>query len=111
MTRALLIPADPNKAIEILEVAGLESLQEQVGGYIEGLSLPCGLFAYINAEGKFIDLPRNSRADKLLRELDVRLASDDCIAGNMLVLGAVDEGGEDTDFPERLVNQFVSVLG
>tara|TARA_R100000908_G_scaffold42490_1_gene19823 strand:- start:1844 stop:2122 length:279 start_codon:yes stop_codon:yes gene_type:complete len=43
----------------------LESAQEFVGGYVEGISLPNGDYLLVNEEGKLKDLPLNPEATAL----------------------------------------------
>lgn len=66
---------------------GLVNLQAQVGGLIELLVLPvqeCSV--YINEEGKLLGLPANCISKCHL----------DYLAGNILILGPVDEEGKHT---------------
>ena len=43
----------------------LESAQEFVGGYVEGITFPNGDYLIINEEGKLMNLPLNEEATKL----------------------------------------------
>ena len=45
----------------------LESAQEFVGGYVEGISFPNGDYLIVNEEGKLMGLPLNPEATALWR--------------------------------------------
>ena len=45
----------------------LESAQEFVGGYVEGITFPNGDYLIINEEGKLMNLPLNPEATALWR--------------------------------------------
>ena len=45
----------------------LESAQEFVGGYVEGITFPNGDYLIVNEEGKLIGLPLNPEATLLWR--------------------------------------------
>ena len=45
----------------------LESAQEFVGGYVEGITFPNGDYLIINEEGKLMNLPLNPEATLLWR--------------------------------------------
>lgn len=96
MTKALLVSVDGS--VKPIIVNGLKDLQELVGGYIEGIySSTGGHLAYVNEEGKLLGLPVNSRASKIVHAMGARIQMQDYIAGSMVIVGAPDENGEDTD--------------
>jgi hypothetical protein len=77
--RAVLVK--PERAPEVVEIENsLEALQAAVGGYIETVSMPCGLVLVCNEEGKIRGLPFN------------RYFGNDYIAGNFVVVGTDGEG-------------------
>lgn len=84
----------------------LSDMQAAVGGYIELAltSLP-GVIAYINEEGKLQGLPLNVAATALLK-----YPNDDFVVGNMLILGAPDKNGDDTDVPEGTLDAIVEIF-
>lgn len=52
----------PGCAPEIIEVENtLEALQQEVGGYIEAVTLPYGAAIICNEEGRILGLPDNGR--------------------------------------------------
>ena len=46
----------------------LESAQEFVGGYVEGITFPNGDYLIVNEEGKLMGLEVNEKATKLWRD-------------------------------------------
>ena len=101
MTKALLISVDGS--VKRILVNGLKDLQAHVGGYIEGIYLNGGgNLAYVNEEGKLRGLPVNKRASMFIHDKGARVQTHDFIVGNMVIVGAPDENGEDTDVSEAL---------
>lgn len=79
----------------------LEFLQEFVGGYLEGLTIPSeglafGLHAYMNEDGKALGLPINEVATRLLYPI---LRPGDAITGNLMIVGS-DAEGDHVSLPE-----------
>ncbi len=70
---------EPDKVPEAVVIPNtLESLQVEVGGYIEVLGLDCGVCLICNEEGKLLGLPAN------------RQVGGDIIAGTFLIVGEAD---------------------
>jgi len=88
MKKGLLIKADG--VCEVFHYDELESLQKAVGGYIEAISCD-NLSFFLNEEGKLNNLPMNPLATLLVKH---RIGQHDYIAGDVVVLGDVDEDGE-----------------
>lgn len=86
-----------NGGVARVSIEGLSDMQRCVGGYIEVLNVtiaghPCSIF--LNEEGKLIDLPINSLMMQLIIDSDkLSLFPGDYLAGDILVLGGVDGGG------------------
>jgi hypothetical protein len=107
--KALIITAQGAVSVQEIE-RSLESFQGIVGGYIEGVDLPeSSLFRdappgriYCNEDGKVKGLPRNAKASKLCDMAGVGLMDGDYLVGTVLILGEVDEEGEDTSIPDEL---------
>lgn len=94
MITALHICADgTHELFEYDPRNGLEALQERVGGWLESapVVLP-NLTLYCNEEGKIDGLPYNKRATILLGP-----DNPDWIAGDVVLVGAPDAEGYDTD--------------
>jgi hypothetical protein len=79
--------------------ASLATLQTLVEGNIEAITRG-DWHAYLNDEGKIINLPANIRAGHLLRETGLYLA--DIFCGNVVILGEGNHG-EEADAPEYLI--------
>lgn len=100
MAKGLLIHTDGT--YELKEFKQLKDLQTAVGGWIEGLKMySLGTnsesgFAYINEEGKLQGLTINRDAS-LIAWLSHAIYDSDRIAGNMVIMGATDDEGENTD--------------
>ena len=70
----------------------LESAQEFVGGYVEGITFPNGDYLIINEEGKLKSLPVNEEATKLWRstftEDKYAFGFDDFVGGPAILIKA-----------------------
>lgn len=78
----------------------LPNLEELLGGCPETVSLraPVPALGYVNERGKRLGLPVNVVASEI-----ARIADDDYVAGRMLVLGGVNEEGDDTPVSDELL--------
>jgi hypothetical protein len=91
----------------------LKELQRCVGGYIEGLNLGDFASGYANEEGLLDGLPFNhvgtalvnfiARAEGLTGPDGVPLY--DGLVGPIVLLGPVDEDGNETDVPDLIVGE------
>ena len=92
----------PQSDPESEDYAGLDALQSLVGGLIEPIVMPLDHSGYINEEGKLYNppLPLNDHADalwkKACRESGRQWLAGDYIGGPCVILGPVDEEGNDT---------------
>jgi len=112
--KALLIQTD--HVVKQIEVDGhLKSMQDAVGGMIEYLPLTDNAHAYIDEEGKLKGKKVNVMATMLCRKLNIGLAPDDMIVGDMLILGSLnkkgDRDGEEHDVPSSLLPAFSKIIG
>ena len=68
----------------------LESAQEFVGGYVEGISFPNGDYLIVNEEGKLRGLELNEPATKLWRETFTKdkyaFGHDDWVSGPAILI-------------------------
>ncbi len=68
----------------------LESAQEFVGGYVEGISFPNGDYLIVNEEGKLRGLELNETATKLWRETFTKdkyaFGYDDWVSGPAILI-------------------------
>lgn len=97
----------------VVEVKNVEPTLEQfkplVGGWLEMLYLGDDVRAYINEEGKGLGLSANGFGDAYVRLCLDRtgrtLLPGDYIAGPVVLLGPPDEEGEETDVPDRVLDE------
>jgi hypothetical protein len=105
--RSVVIPA--NQAIPVFQtdLAGLDQLQDAVGGYIESLPVPGvpNATAYINEEGKF-DPEReiNFRATIIWAKNEA-LFPGDYIVGDLVITGLNPETGEQIPVPDNFMTE------
>ena len=112
--RALLIPADSDQKATVVDEAdiNLSWLQARVGGLIEAVRLDDVLTdagrrvvkatVFVCETGKLDMLPLNSRATDLCA-LKIGGWVNDVIVGDIVVLGTVDDDGEETEVPDAIV--------
>jgi len=99
--KALKIALD---TMEVVEINGYDELKAQLdGGWIEGLRLSDDAFAYVDEEGIMKGLPYNAVATELCTRLKTGLQQGDFIKGTMIVVGAPDDNGDETDCPDYLL--------
>lgn len=118
MSKAIVINVDGD--VELKQLDDLQSLQDAVGGYIEGIYFPKlgNCTGLVNEEGKINKLPLNiigtaiyiiSSSDDisiLNKFIDKSLKQEDLfdvIVGNMIINGSTDKEGESTDIPEKVI--------
>ena len=81
------------------------ALQEIVEGYIEPISFgDKPYFAYCNEEGKITELAENKVATELWYDSGQVILLGDYIAGNVVFFGLIDKYGNDTDYPQQLLD-------
>lgn len=104
--RALKITTDGEVVVNDNFSGSLEDVQAAVGGYIEvaPTSIP-GVIAYVNEEGKLQQLPINAAATAMLKYPDY-----DFVVGDMLLVGAPDENGDDTDVPDSALDDILEIF-
>ena len=82
----------------------LDGLQEAVGGWIEYVPTEQDVTVYCNEEGKIEGLPPNPVATAMFGQM---LMQHDYLAGDVVVVGAQDEEGNDTDLDTQAWLSFV----
>ena len=89
----------------------LDQIQQEVGGYISSVSFgDKKYFAYINDEGKLMNLPENVIATDLWYDSGQTILLGDYLCGNAVFFGEVDDEGNDTDAPKELWNELEKVV-
>ena len=68
----------------------LKEAQEFVGGYVEGITFPNGVYLIVNEEGKLRNLPLNVEATNLLRSTFTKdkymIGYDDFVVGPAILI-------------------------
>ena len=98
-----------NSKVEQVEVNGYQETVDHLGGSLEGLTLSDDASAYVDEEGKLKELAYNRTATKLCTRLETGLASSDFICGTMLIFGAPDSEGDETDVPDRILSEIKAI--
>ena len=102
------VKISPDGTVEYLEVSDnsadqYKQINSQLGGdYLEGLQLSSSAFAYIDEDGKMKELPPNPIATELCAQLGTGLSRSDFISGTMMIFGAADKDGENTECPKHI---------
>lgn len=92
------------------EISGdLESMKQEVGGWLEVLRLPRWVDMWLNEEGKLIGLPPNPIATGLVRGAGA-IADTDYIVGSVMFTGWPDSEGDSTDCPQAFIDHCKSCL-
>ncbi len=99
----------PN-SIELQEIIDLHAV---LGGYLEALPVGEGFTVFIDEDGKAKELPRNDRADSIIRamlaKVDRIMLSGDYIVGPAIFVG-IDEEGFAVDLPDAVLKEYFSEL-
>jgi hypothetical protein len=104
MTKALIVYSDGNIE-EYNYEKGYKELQYIVDGYIEAVSFGNKpYFCYCNDEGKMVKLEQNKIATDLWYDSGQIILIGDYIAGNVVFFGEVDDEGNNTDYPQELLD-------
>jgi hypothetical protein len=98
--KAILI--ETTGKVSRIEIRDYKDIQVAVGGYIQWIPFAESNAAYVNEEGKLLNLPENYLATRLCFKYDVGLSSSDYISGNMVVVGQSDNDGSEMDIDDEL---------
>lgn len=93
--------------IKEIDISGYEDLRLACGGYIEALRMR-EHSAYVNEEGKLMNLPYNRVATALCEHFGVGLMPGDFIVGNMVICGPCDGEGDDTDIEPLMLQEVMN---
>ena len=94
MNKALKIT--PDQQFEIINVEGYQDLSEAVEGTLTSVPSSRDLTVYVNDEGLLYNMPQNKSIQNLTK-YPYRLV------GNALVMGPIDDEGNETDVTPELV--------
>lgn len=112
--KALLIPADPSRPAEVIEVSGRDDLRQHVGGLPEATRYDYHSIIYVSDTGRIDGQPMNIRATDYIRGESEAARQGKMIGidpsyglyGTAVVVGADEQGL--SDVPDRLIGRFVS---
>lgn len=103
--RAVVVKTD-GSVYETFAEWDYEQLSKELGGYIEAVNYgDQPYFAYINEEGKLLNLDENHLATELWYMSGQRILIGDYIAGDAVFFGLIDEDGNNTDAPIMILEQ------
>lgn len=124
--RAVVIRVGQNPEIVEDWPDGLEAMRDLVGGYVEGIRIAPGIHAWLNEEGKRMDLPLNftlaihdDETDKIIPDViptlkrfpGLRWLMVDHVVGNCVITG-LDPDGETRSLTEaqaaEVMDRFIS---
>jgi len=107
--RAVVVKTD-GSVYETFAEWDYEQLSKELGGYIEAVNYgDQPYFAYINEEGKLLNLDENHLATELWYMSGQRILIGDYIAGDAVFFGLVDKDGNNTDAPIMILEQLTNI--
>lgn len=107
--KAIVVKTD-GSVNEVFADWDYQEINNEVGGFIEAVYFGDKPYiAYINEEGKLIDLPENHMATDLWYESGQRILLGDYIAGNAVFFGGADSDGNNTDAPNSLMEELTKI--
>jgi hypothetical protein len=105
------IAIEANGDVKRVDLPDYDALNKAVGGYIEAINFgDTGHNCYVNENGIALGLPYNPLATALCFKHNVGLMPGDYIKGTMVVVGPVDDDGNDTDVQDELAEQLLSPM-
>jgi hypothetical protein len=111
--KALLIPADPTRPIETIEITGRDELRQYIYGIPEPSQFDRDSLMYVDGDGMINAKPMNGRATEyMLRESEVAeqgrmigIGPSYGLYGEVVVVGFDGHGGLQ-DVPDRLIARY-----
>jgi hypothetical protein len=112
--KALLIPVEPSRPVQMIEVSGRDDLRQHVGGLPEATQYDRDSIIYISDTGRIDGHPMNTRATDYIRRESEAARQGKMIGidpsyglyGTAVVVGADEHGLRDVS--DRLVSRFMS---
>jgi hypothetical protein len=102
MINALLVSPDGTaKMVKYDGYQGMKALFN--GGYVEAIRFGPTCIAMCDEDGKMKGLPRNEVATMLTKLVGTPLISHDYLVGPVLIVGPVDQYGDETDVPVEML--------
>lgn len=106
--KALLVKTDGTYEV-IDKEWSYDQINKAVGGLIEPVYFPnFNAEAYINEEGKILELEENCLATNVWYNSGARILLGDYLAGDALFFGPVDEEGNNTEVTPELVSEIIN---
>lgn len=105
MTKGLIVRTDFTK--DYIDINDYKDIQKVVGGFIESINFGENqFFCYANEEAKLLGLEPNELATSLWYDSGQVILLGDCIAGDVVFFGGIDDEGNDIDISEDFHNVF-----
>lgn len=109
MKNALLV--SPDGVVKMVKYDGYQGMKALLnGGYIESVRFGCACFAMCDEDGKQKGLRQNEKATMLAQLVNTPLASHDYFVGPVLIVGPVDQYGDETDIPPEMLLTISRIL-
>jgi hypothetical protein len=111
--KALLIPADPSRPVQMIEIGGRDDLRQHVGGLPEPTRYDRDSLMFVSDTGRLDGMPMNLRATNYIRvesdaawERGGQLTDDPSygLYGDVVAVGGSGDGLRDV--PDRLIERF-----
>lgn len=104
--KAVILGLDGSATLRII-TPNLKGLNDAVGGYIELVRLDDNTNMYLNEDGKMLNLPVNTAANRVVAYMNPGLRENDFIVGQVVLTGVCNADGEsdgyEYDVPESTV--------
>lgn len=110
MLKAIVVKTD-GSVNEVFAEWDYDQISKEVGGYIEAVYFNNNdYFAYVNEEGKMLNLPENKIATELWYNSGRRILLGDYLAGDAVFFGEIDDNGDSTDAPQKLFDELTKIV-
>lgn len=110
MLKAIVVKTD-GSVNEVFAEWDYDQINKEVGGYIEPVSFgENDYFAFVNEEGKLLNLPENKIATELWYNSGQTILLGDYLAGDAVFFGETDENGDNTDAPKKLWDDLTKIV-
>ncbi len=107
-TKTVIVRPDVQVAVRVVN-----DFQAALGGYLEALPVGEGFTVFIDEDGKAKGLPRNERAESIIRAMlaknDQTMLPCDHIVGPAIFVG-IDEEGNACDLPASVIQEYFPEL-
>ena len=109
MVNALLV--SPDGVVKMVKYDGYQGMKALLnGGYIESVRFGPTCIAMCDEDGKQKGLPRNEKALMLAQLVGTPLGKHDYFVGPVLIVGPVNQYGDETDVPHEMLLTISRIL-